>query len=382
MQDEVRLLYVINDPEFFLSHRLPIARAAKENGMEVHVAAPQEMSSGRIAAEGFVSHAIRLSKHGTGILGEGRAFLDICRLFRELKPSVVHLVTIKPVLYGGIAARLTRIPSLVSAVSGMGLLFVSTDGWVKVLRLLAQLAYCIAFRHRNQVVIFQNPDDREYCVANKLVDMEKAVLIKGSGVDIHQFAPTEPLQRVPVVLLAGRMLWEKGVGDFVEAARLLRGRGIAARFVLVGQSVAWNSTSVSDGQLKSWHEEGVVEWWGRQENMPEVFSQADIACLPSKYGEGVPKFLIEAAACGKPIITTDSPGCREIVRHEVNGILVSAGDILLLATAIERLLLDSDLRIQMGQLGRELAIKEFRQELVISQTLEVYDRILSSVMER
>jgi glycosyltransferase involved in cell wall biosynthesis len=239
------------------------------------------------------------------------------------------------------------------------------------------MIYRIAFGHKNQAVIFQNPDDRFFCVESAIVAENKTVLIKGSGVDMQHFSPGSPREGVPLVLLAGRMLWEKGVGDFVEAARLIKGYGVAARFVLVGSSVFWNSSSVGDDQLKDWHEEGVIEWWGQRADMTEVFSQTDVVCLPSTYGEGVPKFLIEAAACGKPIVTTDTPGCREIVQDGVNGILVPVENPKAVAKAIGRLLNDPDLREQMGRRGRAIAVEGFDVERVVRQTLSVYRQLLA-----
>jgi glycosyltransferase involved in cell wall biosynthesis len=372
-----KLLFVINDPAFFISHRLPIARAAKEHGLEVHVAAPNEDCVRRIEDEGFVFHSIRLSKHGTSLIGEIRTFLVVYKLFRRTKPSLVHLVTIKPVLYGGVAARLAGVPALVSAVTGLGILFVSNSKRYRLLRLCAKLIYRIAFGHKNQAVIFQNPDDRFFCVESAIVAENKTVLIKGSGVDMQHFSPGSSREGVPLVLLAGRMLWEKGVGDFVEAARLIKGYGVAARFVLVGSSVFWNSSSVGDDQLKDWHEEGVIEWWGQRADMAEVFSQTDVVCLPSAYGEGVPKFLIEAAACGKPIVTTDTPGCREIVQDGMNGILVPVKNPKAVAKAIGRLLNDPELREQMGRRGRAIAVDGFDVERVVRETLSVYRQLLA-----
>lgn len=371
-----KLMFVVNDPAFFLSHRLPIARAAKSQGFDVHVATPHEDCIDLIKKEGFVFHPVTLSKHGTRLFGEFRSFLEIYCLFRRLRPSLVHLVTIKPVLYGGMAARLAGVSAVVSAVTGMGILFVPSGGRNRLLRILAKLAYRIAFGHKNQSVIFQNPDDRDFCVDNALVAKDKTVLIKGSGVDMQLFAPRSSINEIPLVVLAGRMLWEKGVGDFVEAARLILSRGTAARFVLVGKSVSWNASSVSDEQLNSWHEEGSIEWWGQCQDMPAVFAQTEIACLPSKYGEGVPRFLIEAAACGKAIVTTDTPGCREIVLHNKNGLLVPVGDVQALADAIERLLKDEPLRLKMGGYGRKHATEEFSQEKVIGQTLDTYSHLL------
>lgn len=373
----IKLLFIVNDPVFFLSHRLPIARAARKSGFEVHVATPREDSVGRILDEGFFFHPLRLTKHGTGTFGEIRSFFSILHLFRSLQPSIVHLVTIKPVLYGGIAARLAEVPAVVSAVTGRGILFVSSVKWKQILGYFAKRLYRYAFAHKNQVVIFQNPDDMAFFVDAGLVKNSKTSLIKGSGVDTRQFVPGPgSLCQAPIVLLAGRMLREKGVGDFVAAARILRRRGVPVRFVLAGSSPEWNKSSIGEGQLQAWHEEGVVEWLGNCEEMHALLAKTAVACLPSFYGEGVPKFLIEAAACGCPIVTTDIPGCREIVHDGENGFLVPVNDVEALSVALEKLLGNAELRASMGLVGRRLAVAEFSEELVVQQTLNVYGRLL------
>jgi glycosyltransferase involved in cell wall biosynthesis len=373
-------LFVVNDPAFVLSHRLPIARAAKKSGFEVHLATPDEECVVRIEQEGFVFHPIPLSKCGTNILAELRTLLALIRLFRQLQPRLIHLVTIKPVIYGGIAARVAGVPAVVSAITGLGHLFVqNSGGGVSILRSLAQRVYCLALNHMNQRVIFQNPDDMECFVRSRMVSKERSDLIRGSGVDMDLFVPgAEPSGR-PVVLLASRLLWEKGVADFVTAARALSRRGCVARFVLAGGGNKWNPSTVPEDQLRAWQDEGIVEWWGEVDNMPEVMGGATVVCLPSYYGEGIPKVLIEAAACGKPIVTTDTPGCREIVQDGVNGILVPAREPEAVAQAIGRLLDDRELRLQMGRRGRAIAEKEYAVGRVVQQTLAVYQRLLPEI---
>ena len=375
----MKILFVINDPVFFLSHRLPIARAAYRQGMEVHVATPLEDCVEKIKEEGFSFHSIPLEKHGKSLLGELKLIFSLCSLFLSIKPDLLHLVTIKPILYGGIAAKLTRVPTVVSAVTGLGIIFVGAGWRHRIIRFFVRQIYRLSLSHKNQMVIFQNPDDQAYCVSKKIVSDHKTVVIKGSGVDMQLYAPSlkrSSSTRQKIVLFAGRMLWEKGVGDFVEAARMLRSRQVVARFVLVGLPVSWNKSSVKEEDLLAWHNEGAVEWWGQRDDMLEVFSQASIACLPSAYGEGVPKFLIEAAACGLPIVTTDSPGCREIVKDGANGFLVPVGNAEGLADALKELILNEGLRDAMGQAGRQLAKAEFSEELVVRQTLGVYESLL------
>jgi glycosyltransferase involved in cell wall biosynthesis len=297
-------------------------------------------------------------------------------LYRCLRPDLVHHVTLKPVLYGGMAARLTRVPAVVNALTGLGYAFI-TPGWkAALLRGVLKIVLRLALGHRNGSTIFQNQNDQALLVKSGVASKSATVLIKGSGVDMIVYAPCPEPSGTPVVLLASRMLWDKGVGEFVEAARRLRAEGVEARFVLVGAPDAGNPTAVPLKIIKNWEAEGVVEWWGHRDDMPEVFAQANLVCLPS-YREGLPKALIEAAACGRAIVATDVPGCREIVRHGINGLLVSARDSSSLAHALQILIENPASRRSMGMEGRILAMAEYSVEQVIEQTFKLYAALLS-----
>jgi glycosyltransferase involved in cell wall biosynthesis len=213
-------------------------------------------------------------------------------------------------------------------------------------------------------------------IRKQFINEGRLRVIRGSGVDPAFFSLTPEPPGIPVVTLASRMLWDKGIKEFVEAARQLKGRGIFARFVLVGDTDAHNPSAIPKEQLTAWHTEGVIEWWGHREDMPKVFSDSHIICLPSFYGEGVPKVLIEAAACGRPIVTTNTPGCREIVKNEENGLLIPVRNTFELADAIQRLIVNPELRQKMGARGREIVLCEFALEKVVSETMAVYDELL------
>jgi len=369
-----RLLFVVNDVGFFLSHRLNIAQAARVAGWEVHVATAPGSVVERVAAEGFRHHAVPLSRSGTNPLAEIGTLWALFRLFRRLRPTLVHAVTIKPVLYSGLLAPWTGVPALIQAVSGLGHVFIA-DGRLAAWRRAAVVAaYWFAFRHPNSHVIFQNPDDR--AALWHALREGQAALIPGAGVDPEEFTPRLEPPGEPLVVLASRMLWAKGVGEFVEAARLLRERGISARFALVGDSDPGNPAAVPDERLRAWAASGVVEWWGRRENMADIFGQASVVCLPTFYGEGVPKVLIEAAASGRPIVATNWPGCREIVHEGHNGLLVPPRDPEALARALEKVLKDRDLRSRMGSRGREIVMSGFTSALVVEKTLALYRELL------
>ena len=378
-----KLLYIVNESYFFMSHRLPIARAARAAGYQVHVAAPEDhvwapegFTVQALRDAGFAFHPIPLSRRGTNPWQEARTLIALWRLIRGLRPELVHLLTIKPLLYGGLAARLLGVPGVVAAVTGLGQVFVSSGATAGLLRRLAVMAYRVATGHPNGRVIVQNAGDMETLARSGAVRPERMVLIRGSGVSLSAFAPSPEPDGPPLVILPARMIWEKGVAEFVEAARLLRARGVEARFALVGDSKASNPRAVPQPTLEKWSREGGVEWWGRRTDMARVFAGAHIVCLPSTYGEGVPKVLIEAAACGRPIVACDIPGCREITHQGENGLLVPPGDTEALAAALARLIENSDLRRRFGARGRELVEAGFSEDRVVRATLEVYRALL------
>ena len=372
-----RLLFVVNVDWFFLSHRLVLARAARDAGLHVTVAAADTGHAAEVRAEGLDFVPLRLTRDGTGIGGELAALVSLGRLYRRLKPDLVHHVTIKPVLYGSVAAKLRPGMGVVNAISGLGWVF-SSGGGSGALRTVAQGAYHTALGGARTRTIFQNPEDRDEFVRKGLVRAGSTVLIRGSGVDPVRFRPAPEPPGQPIVMLASRMLWEKGVGQFVDSARELRGRGVNARFVLVGRADDENPTGVPEAQLKAWVDEGVVEWWGNRGDMHDVLAQAAVVALPTFYKEGLPKVLLEAAASGKPLVATDIPGCREIVRPDVNGILIPPRDVPALTAALARLLAAPELRARLGAASRAVAEAEFTEARVVGQTLAIYRELLGS----
>jgi glycosyltransferase involved in cell wall biosynthesis len=345
--------------------------------MEVHIATPPDDASEKIGAHGFSFHPISMSRSGVNPLREIRTFGAIVRLLRSVRPDVLHSVAIKPVLYGGLAARLVRRPAVVSAIPGLGSIFTKQGFLANGMRRIVAAMYAQALRHRRSKVIFQNPEDlRRFVDVNNVVASRNAVLIRGAGVDLKCFRALPLPTGIPLVLFASRMLRAKGVEEFVGAAELLRKKDVAARFVLVGEPDVGNPWCIARDALAAWHRGGVVEWWGRRDDMPDVLRQSYMFCLPSYYGEGVPKVLLEAAACGRPLVATDIPGCREIVRPGANGILIPVRDCGALADAIHSLLRDRARAEAMGQRSREIAEGEFSVELVVEQTLELYEELL------
>lgn len=371
-----KLLFLVTEDWYFCSHRLPLARAAQTAGYDIVVATRVGAHGEAIAVEGFKLIPIGLRRRSQNPLRELTAIAEVAGIFRRERPDIVHHIALKPVLYGSIAARIARVPTVVNVLAGMGFIFASKTLKARLLQPFVVRAFRLLLNAGRSLLILQNPDDQRMLVEGGMVAPERVRLIRGSGVNIERFTPTPEPAGTPVVMLPSRMIWDKGVGEFVEAARLLHALGVHARFVLVGESDSENPVAISDGQLAEWRDSGVVEWWGRREDMPEVFAQSSVVCLPS-YREGLPKVLLEAAACGRPMITTDVPGCREVVINGYNGLLVPPRNAAALAASIRRLIEDPEQRLRMGERGRELVEAEFSDDKVVQQTLAVYRELLT-----
>ena len=371
-----KLLFVVNEAIFFLSHRLPLAEAARRKGYDVHIATTEGTGVQKIKDLKFTHHLLPLSRSGRNPIKEIVLIISILNLFRKLQPDLVHLVTIKPVLYGGIAARLTKINGVISAISGMGFLFVERAGGLKLylLRNMVLFLYRFAMGHPNQKVIFQNSSDANTLVTSGYVKKNKTCLIRGSGVTLENYHFVPEPSGIPVVVMASRLLSDKGVNEFVDAARILRSRSVNARFMLIGTPDPGNPESVTESLVNEWQAEGVIEYLGFQSDIANIFSKSHIITLPS-YREGLPKVLIEAAACGRAVVTPDTPGCRDAIEPNVTGLLVPPRDAKALAEAINCLINDTRLRERMGKAGRSLAEREFGINKVVTAHLDIYNEL-------
>jgi len=371
-----RVLLAINDLPFLFSHRLPLLTAARDAGLQVAVAAPavpalcEQLAGMRI---GFLDWP--LTRSGLHPMTEFGSLLRLAGIYRRWRPDLVHHVTPKPILYGALAARIAGVRRVVNAVSGLGYVFSSADGASALMRQSALVGHRLAHAGDATRVIFQNPDDRAALVERGIVPPGHARLIPGSGVDPAAWAPASRPVLQPIVTVACRMLADKGVADAVAAARLLR-RGQAIDLRLAGGLDPDSPRGIPASTLQSWQADGSAAWLGRIDDMPGLWRSSRIACLPSYYGEGIPKSLIEAASCGLPIVTCDVPGCREIVRHGDNGLLVPPRDPQALAAALKTLLDDHDLCVRMGRRGRERVIAEFSLDRVVQAHLAIYRELL------
>lgn len=376
-QQKNKLLFFVTEDWYFCSHRLPLALAAKEAGYDVSVVTRVQSHAEEITSAGIKLIPIDLSRRGMNPLTELLFIRQLYSIYKSEAPNIVHHIALKPVLYGSVAGFLAKIPNVVNALAGLGFIFSSPTITARISRPFFMLFFRLILNRCNSRVILQNVDDAALLNDRGVLDKKNIHLIRGSGVDLDEYKAKSEADGDPVIILASRLLWDKGVGEFVDAARLLKNQPIKARFVIVGEGDAENPGSISDEQLQLWHNEGVVEVWGKKKNMPEIFAQCHIVCLPSFYGEGVPKVLIEAAASERPIVTTDAPGCRDIVRDGENGFLVPVRDSLAVAEALKKLIKSSELRKKMGKKGRELVASDFSLSKVNKETLALYDELLA-----
>jgi glycosyltransferase involved in cell wall biosynthesis len=366
-----KLIMVLTEDWFFCSHFLERTAAAREAGYEVIVLANDNGKSAPIRAAGLQFVPIPLKRRGLNPLSEIKTLRAILAIYRRVRPDLTHHIGLKPVLLGALAARLAGIRAMVNAPIGMGFVFTSKSLMSQLLRPVVWLALRLFLNPRGSKVIFENSDDLNSLVEDRAVRAGDAVLIRGSGINVADYAPGAPSESPPVVSLVSRMLWDKGVGEFVEAARKLRNENVPARFWLVGAADPQNPAAISERQLSEWRDEGTVEWLGHRDDIPAILAQSQIACLPS-YREGLPRSLLEAMAAGLPIVSTDVPGCREAVQNGENGLLVPARDSAALAAALRALIDDPALRKRFGAAGRARAEREFASAIVIAQTLAVY----------
>lgn len=375
----MKLLLFANTEWYLYNFRRSLAAALRDAGHEVLLVSPPGPYGARLQALGFRWIAAPMERRSLNPLRELALVAWLRRLVRAERVDLVHGFTIKCAVYGSLAARSAG-RARVNAVAGMGYVFTSDDVRARVLRPLVRTLMRAALGGRRSRLILQNPDDVALFDEAGLVRPEKVRLIPGSGVDCRRFAPPDD-ERVrnagaPLrVLLPARLLWDKGVAEFVEASRLLRAEGRAVEFLLAGDPDPGNPAAVPEQKVRDWVADGMLTWLGHVDDMPALFASVDVVALPS-YREGLPKGLIEAAACGLALVTTDVPGCREVVTHEVDGLLVPPKDAVALAQAIARLEADPSLRRQLARAARSRALAEFDERHVIARTVAVYEELL------
>ncbi len=378
MKKNKKLLILVNNLNFFISHRLMIAKASVVKGFDVVIGYGElgGIDPGILKQNGFKLINIPIYRGSINIFKEFKTLIYIWKFFKKEKPDIVHLVTIKPYLYGGIISRLVGVQAVVSAVSGLGTIFISKKLKFKLLRFFLYPLYRLAFNHLNQKIIVQNNDDLKMLVGWGVLDILKSKLFKGSGVMITKFINLKEIEGIPTVCFASRFLRDKGIYEFVSAARLIKKRGIKARFCLAGDIDINNPTSLNIEELNNLKKDKDIEILGYQKDIAYLYSQSHIICLPS-YREGLPKSLIEAAAASRAVVTTDVPGCREAIIPNKTGLLVPVKDPEKLADALQWLIEHPQERIAMGKAGRKFAENEFPIEKIVQNHLDIYDELLN-----
>lgn len=368
----MKIILAVNTLGSFISHRRALYLKLREEYQvqvilpfsEDHNAAQKEITPSQLLG-------IPMSRKGMNPLAELRSIIALYRVYKGQKPDLVHHFTIKPVIYGTIAARMAGVPKIVNSITGLGFVFTSNTLKAKILGVLVKNLYLFCFNSPRVKVIFQNLDDRDFFIQHGMIHQDRGHLVEGSGVDVHKFIPKPIHNPHPRILLASRLLIEKGVYEFMEALQTLKAKGLQFEAVIAGDMDPGNPGSISEAQYKAWQQAGIATFLGFQKDMASVLNSIDIACLPS-YREGLPMALLEAMAAGKPIVTTDAPGCRATVKEGKNGFLVPPKASRPLAEALEKLILSPELRARMGVESRRLAVELFSKEKITSEIIKIY----------
>ena len=373
----MKIVLFANTDWYLYNFRRSLAQALRDAGHEVLLLSPPGAYGEKLRELGFRWEPLAMDRRSLNPLRESRLLLHLARLLRRERPDLVHGFTIKCAVYGSLAARLARVPARVNSVAGMGYVFISGDLRARILRPIVKGLMKLALDGKRARLILQNPDDVALFERSGLVDAARIRLIPGSGVDCARFKPRERAFDAPAlrVLLASRLLWDKGIAEYVDAARRLRAEGRSLRFLLAGDPDPGNPASVPEEKVREWASEGVVEWLGHVDDIAGLLASVDVVALPS-YREGLPKSLIEAAACGLPLVATDVPGCREVVADGVDGLLVPVRDAAALAAAFARLDDDRALCGRLGAAACSKALQRFDERIVIARTLDVYTELV------
>lgn len=370
-----RYLIVINEIGFVYSHFWRLALAIQDAGWELWIAAGSAADPQRALDAGMRFVAIRPTLGIGHPLDELRSILELRRTIRALKPDVLHLVSLKNVLLGGLIARAEKTPAVLGAITGLGTLFVEDNPLYRTIRPMVTAALRFAFAHGNSVMALENPDDEKFFLDRRVVASGQTCLVPGSGLDELAMPPRLREDGVPVILCVSRMIRNKGILDLVEAARILRAQGLKFELQLVGDIDPGNPTSLTREELQSLDRDRVAKWLGRRSDVPELLGAASIFCLPTYYREGLPRSLVEASAQGLPIVTTDTPGCRQVVVQGVTGYLVPPRDTRALAEALAKLVQSRELRERMGTAGRARFEEEFTTGSVLRAFTSCYAKL-------
>lgn len=375
MPHRPKLIYFVSEDWYFVSHRLGLAVAAKAAGFDVTVVTRLQRHGDAIRDAGLGLIPLTFARSGLHPLRELKSIAELMQCMREA-PDLMHNVAVKPVIYGTLAARYAGAKGVINALTGLGWIFSSDSAKAVAIRPFVKISLRRALSGAGNRTIVQNADDAALLQKERLSPQESIRLIRGSGVDPSKYFSEAPPPGVPLIVFPARLLVEKGVQEFLQAAAILRKEGVRARFALVGEPDHANPGALSAGKIRALARQADVELWGWRNDMPNVFAQASIVCLPS-YREGLPKALLEAAASARAIIATDVPGCREIVRTGANGWLVPPRNVPALAAALREAIAQPDICARYGATGRRMVEREFSLDAVIRETLAVYEELVA-----
>jgi len=371
-----KIILVANTDWYLYNFRASLMNELRSQGFEVVLVSPPGEFCASFHEWGFRWIPWDVGRKTHSPIQEISAVTNLARIYRLEHPDLVHHHTIKPVIYGTVAARFTGVSAVINAVTGRGYVFLGEDRRAHLLRFLIKPLYRFIMRSSRVSVIFENKADREFFVEQRLVNSDQTQLVESVGVDPDRFQPQPEPDGEIVILLPARMLWDKGIGILVEAARMLKEWEVHARIVLAGPLDPGNPSEIPEETIDSWRAEGIIEWLGLQKNMENIYAQSHIVTLPS-FHEGVPTVLIEAAACGRPLVATDIPGCRAVIKPEENGFLVPPRDAQALADALKRLANSPELRQRMGMAGRRRVLEKFTYQQVNQATIKIYKQSLA-----
>ncbi len=371
----MKLLIIVNVDWFFISHRLPIAIEALKKGYEVHIATTitNPALEKKLISKGFKIHKIFLDRSGKNLFSIIRGFFQIFNLLRNIKPDILHLVTFQPILFGGISARILKINKIIYAISGLGHIFISPTLISKLRKKLFLYLYRFSLSGKNRIIIFQNPNDKfllcKFCAINE----SETKLIPGSGVDLDKFKHKDLPDGIPIIIMASRLIISKGVREFVNSARIIKEKGYSVRFQLIGKPDESNPLAIKNKEIRNWISNGDIEYLGFRNDIHKLIPNSHIVVLPSYYPEGLPKVLSEAAACGRAIITSDKPGCRDAIEENVTGLVIPPKESNVLANAILLLLQDKDKLKSMSIASRKRAEKIFDINKIVRTHIDIYN---------
>ncbi|MDN3679435.1 glycosyltransferase family 4 protein [Vibrio tapetis subsp. quintayensis] len=372
----MKIVYIVNVSWFFHSHFYKLAKHNLEKGHTVYIITGDEEKRGEYENQGFSYHNYGVTRDGTNPLNELKVVIRLFKLLKNIRPDLLHAFTIKPVLYSGLLTKIfksIRPSRAVFSITGLGSLSLSESTKAKALWRIVESVYKLALSQPQATVVFENSDDRALFVSADIVPEERTALVNGAGIDTQYFLPQESTGQFPIVVFLARMLKDKGAREFIEAARILKHRHVDVVMKMVGGVDDENISSLKEAELTAAHNDGVIEFLGHRTDVKEIYQQADIACLPS-YREGLPKSLIEAASCGLAIVTSDTPGCRQLIDiNAPNGLLVPVKQAENLADAIQTLVEDDALRQSFGVRSREIAEEKYDYSSVLASFDTLYN---------